>query len=310
MYGIDKQYLNLLEDILLYGEKKEDRTGTGTISLFGPQIECNLQAGFPLLTTKKLHIPSIVHELLWFLKGDTNIRYLNDNKVKIWNDDAYRWHKTQNPNSTMSKERFIEVVMQGDRDYLHLGELGPVYGAQWRAWGTGKTAYQGDDEYPSKIKIDQVASVIEQIKNNPDSRRHIVSAWNPAEIDEMALPPCHILYQFYVSNGYLSCKMYQRSADVFLGVPFNISSYALLTHLVAKMTGLQPGRLILTFCDAHIYSNHIEQVKEQLTRYPKPLPKLEVKTVHDNIEDYEFEDIEIIGYNPHPLIKGKLSVGE
>lgn len=310
MIGIDKSYQYLLSDILVYGEEKGDRTGTGTISLFGPQIECNLQYGFPLLTTKKLHIPSIVYELLWFLKGNTNIRYLNENGVKIWNDDAYRWHKTKFPNSTMTKERFIEVVMQGEYDYTGLGELGPVYGKQWRSWENGKVAYNVEDEYPRPVKIDQLASVIEQIRNNPDSRRLLVSAWNPAELDKMALPPCHILYQFYVSNGYLSCKMYQRSADVFLGVPFNIASYALLTHLVAKMTGLKPGRLILTFGDAHIYTNHIKQVEQQLSREPKPLPTIQIKTVHDKIEDYTFEDIEIEGYDPHPLIKGKLSVGE
>jgi thymidylate synthase len=310
MFNIDEQYLGLLEDILTYGEIKGDRTGTGTISLFGPQIECNLEHGFPLLTTKKLHIPSIVYELLWFLKGDHNIRYLNENKVKIWNDDAYRWHKTQHPNSTMSKERYLEVIMQGNYDYIQLGSLGPVYGVQWRKWLSSEVGYLEDNEYPLPVVIDQVADVIEQIRNNPDSRRLVVSAWNPAEIDKMALPPCHILYQFYVSNGYLSCKMYQRSADVFLGVPFNIASYALLTHLVAKMTGLKPGRLILTFGDAHIYTNHIEQVKEQLNRKPKPLPTIEIKTVRDKIEDYTFDDIEISGYTPHPLIKGKLSVGE
>lgn len=309
MIGIDKQYQYLLSDILVYGEEKGDRTGTGTISLFGPQIECNLEHGFPLLTTKKLHIPSIVYELLWFLKGDTNIRYLNENKVKIWNDDAYRWHKTKFPESSMSKERFIEVIMQGERDYLNFGDLGPVYGKQWRAFSTGEVSYQPGAEYPTEVTIDQLADVIQQIKDNPDSRRLLVSAWNPAKIDKMALPPCHIMFQFYVSNGYLSCKMYQRSADVFLGVPFNIASYALLTHLVAKMTGLKPGRLILSFGDAHIYKNHIKQVEEQLGREPKPLPTIEIKTVRDRIEDYTFEDIEITGYDPHGPIKGKLSVG-
>lgn len=289
----DLEYLALVDKIFKYGTVKKDRTGTGTISLFGPQMEFDLQAGFPLLTTKKLPFRVIAEELFWFENGGTNIRDLLDKNVHIWDDDAYRWHRTQHPNSTMSMERFLEVVKQGDFDYVGLGDLGPIYAKQWRDWNG----------------IDQVADVIEQIKKDPDGRRHIVSAWNVSDLPKMALPPCHVLYQFYVENGRLSCKLYQRSADIFLGVPFNIASYALKTHLVAKMTGLEVGRFIHTFGDAHIYLNHVEQLQLQMTREPKPLPKLEVLTVHDRIEDYTMADLKLTGYDPHGPIKGKVSVG-
>jgi thymidylate synthase len=294
----DREYLNLLQKILKHGTQKADRTGTGTISLFGNHIEFDLEEGFPLLTTKRVPFKSVAHELFWFLKGDTNIRYLLDNNVKIWNDDAYRWHKIQNPNSVMDKERYLEVVKLGTRDFLGLGELGAIYGAQWIKWQNG-------DEAP----INQVQNVIEAIKTNPDSRRHLVSAWNPSVLAEVALPPCHYAFQFYVENGRLSCMWNQRSVDSPLGLPFNIASYALLTHLVAKMTGLKVGRLIGSLGDTHIYLNQIDQVKIQLGREPRPLPQLNIKTVRDRIEDYTFDDLELIGYDPHPAIKIDLSVG-
>jgi thymidylate synthase len=263
-----KQYLDLLDNILEKGVKKEDRTGTGTISLFGHQMRFDLQDGFPLLTTKKLHLKSIIHELLWFLNGDTNTKYLTDNGVSIWNEWA-------------------------DEN----GNLGPVYGYQWRSWPTQDGG-----------KIDQISQVINSIINNPDSRRHLVCAWNVGQIDEMALPPCHILFQFYVANGKLSCQLYQRSADVFLGVPFNIASYALLTLMVAQVTGLKPGEFIHTFGDVHIYSNHLEQVKLQLSREPRTLPKLIINPDVKSIFDYKFDDFKLEGYDPHPHIKGKVAV--
>lgn len=263
-----EQYLNLCRHILKEGTEKGDRTGTGTISVFGAQMRFDLQKGFPLLTTKKLHLKSIIHELLWFLKGDTNVKYLQDHGVRIWNEWA-------------------------DED----GELGPVYGKQWRSWPTE----DGDT-------IDQISNVIEQIKNNPNSRRLIVSAWNVGEIEKMALPPCHCLFQFYVADGKLSCQLYQRSADVFLGVPFNIASYALLTMMVAQVCGLEPGDFVHTFGDAHIYSNHLEQVKTQLDREPRPLPKMEINPEVQSIFDYSYEDFTLTNYDPHPHIKGKVSV--
>lgn len=263
-----EQYLNLCRHILKEGTEKGDRTGTGTISVFGAQMRFDLQKGFPLLTTKKLHLKSIIHELLWFLKGDTNVKYLQDHGVRIWNEWA-------------------------DED----GELGPVYGKQWRSWPTE----DGDT-------IDQISNVIEQIKNNPNSRRLIVSAWNVGEIEKMALPPCHCLFQFYVADGKLSCQLYQRSADVFLGVPFNIASYALLTMMVAQVCGLEPGDFVHTFGDAHIYSNHLEQVKTQLVREPRPLPKMEINPEVQSIFDYSYEDFTLTNYDPHPHIKGKVSV--
>ena len=261
-------YLSLLEHILSNGVKKSDRTGTGTISVFGYQMRFNLSEGFPLMTTKKLHTRSIFHELLWFLKGDTNIKYLKENNVTIWDEWA-------------------------DKD----GNLGPVYGAQWRAWPT-----------PDGKHIDQIKKVLNDIKTNPDSRRHIVSAWNVQEVDKMALPPCHLLFQFYVAEGKLSCQLYQRSCDVFLGVPFNIASYALLAHMFAKECGLQPGDFVHTLGDAHIYLNHIEQCRLQLTRNPKPLPKLILNPEVNNVLDFKYEDIKITDYDPFPAIKGEISV--
>jgi thymidylate synthase len=263
-----KQYLDLLQHILENGEKREDRTGTGTISVFGHQMRFSLEQGFPLITTKKVHLRSIIYELLWFLRGETNIKYLVDNQVSIWNE----WADEQ-------------------------GELGPVYGKQWRSFPStdGKS-------------IDQISWVIDEIKRNPTSRRLIVSAWNPGELDKMALPPCHLLFQFYVSDGKLSCQLYQRSADTFLGVPFNIASYALLTHMVAQVTGLGVGDFVHTLGDAHIYLNHLEQVKEQLKRKPFPLPKIKLNPEISSIFDFKYEDISIINYEAHPHIKGEVSV--
>lgn len=263
-----KQYHNLMQHILSNGVKKEDRTGTGTISVFGYQMRFDLNEGFPCLTTKKLHLRSIIHELLWFLQGDTNIRYLKENNVSIWDEWA-------------------------DEN----GNLGPVYGYQWRSWPT-----------PDGRHIDQITNVINQIKKNPDSRRLIVSAWNVAEIDNMKLPPCHAFFQFYVADGKLSCQLYQRSADVFLGVPFNIVSYALLTHMVAQVCGLQVGDFVHTLGDAHLYSNHIEQTKLQLSRDFRKLPTLKINTEVKDIFDFKFEDFELEGYDPHPHIKGAVAV--
>lgn len=263
-----KQYHDLCTHILENGVVKEDRTGTGTTSVFGYQMRFNLQEGFPLITTKKLHTRSIIHELLWFITGDTNVKYLQDNGVRIWNEWA-------------------------DED----GNLGPVYGAQWRSFPK-----------PDGTSVDQLAQVIEQIKTNPDSRRLIVSAWNPGQLEDMALPPCHLLFQFYVADGKLSCQLYQRSADTFLGVPFNIASYALLTHMVAHVTGLEVGDFVHTLGDAHIYHNHLEQVNLQLTREPRPLPTLNILRDVTSIEDFRFEDFEIVGYDPYPHIKGEVSV--
>ncbi len=263
-----KQYLDLLDHVLEHGVKKEDRTGTGTISVFGYQMRFDLSEGFPVLTTKKLHLRSIIHELLWFLKGDTNIKYLNDNRVTIWDEWA-------------------------DEN----GDLGPVYGYQWRSWPAADGRH-----------IDQISRVIDSIQNNPNSRRHLVNAWNVGELDKMALPPCHIMFQFYVANGKLSLQMYQRSADIFLGVPFNIASYALLLRMVAQVTGLEPGDFVHTFGDAHIYLNHIDQVKLQLTRTPYPLPQLTLNPEVKNIFDFKFDDIRLTGYQSHPHIKGEISV--
>jgi len=263
-----KQYLDLLDRILKDGVKKDDRTGTGTISVFGHQMRFNLQDGFPILTTKKLHLRSIIYELLWFLKGDTNVKYLQDHKVRIWNEWA-------------------------DPD----GELGHIYGYQWRSWPT-----------PDGGHIDQISNVIEQIKNNPTSRRLIVSAWNVGELDKMNLPPCHILFQFYVANGKLSCQLYQRSCDVFLGVPFNIASYALLTMMVAQVTGLEPGDFVWTGGDTHIYLNHIEQAKLQLTRTPKKLPQMKINPDVKSIFDFKYEDFELVNYECYPHISAKISV--
>ncbi len=263
-----RQYLDLLQDILDNGVKKENRTDIDTVSVFGRQIRYDLSKGFPLVTTKKVHLKSIIHELLWFLQGSTNIKYLKDNGVRIWDEWA-------------------------DAD----GELGPVYGYQWRSWPT-----------PDGRKIDQITKVIERIKAKPDDRRLIVSAWNVADVDKMKLPPCHAFFQFYIANGKLSCQLYQRSADTFLGVPFNIASYALLTMMVAQVTGLGVGEFIHTMGDTHIYVNHLPQVKEQLSREPKPLPQMKINPDIKNIFDFKYEDFSLEGYDPHPAIKGAVAV--
>jgi thymidylate synthase len=263
-----RQYLELMEHVLADGVEKGDRTGTGTLSVFGHQLRFDLNAGFPLLTTKKLHVKSIVYELLWFLRGDTNVKYLNEHGVKIWD----------------------EWADEG-------GELGPVYGQQWRSWPA-----------PDGAAIDQIANVVSAIHRNPDSRRLIVSAWNPAEVDKMALPPCHCLFQFYVAKGKLSCQLYQRSADVFLGVPFNIASYALLTMMVAQVTGLKPGEFIHTFGDAHLYRNHIEQARLQLARAPRQLPVMRLNPAVKDLFAFTYEDFTLEGYEPHPHIKAQVAV--
>lgn len=263
-----KQYLDLMRTILDEDHYKADRTGTGTYSIFGYQMRFDLQKGFPLLTTKKLHLRSIIYELLWFLRGDTNIQYLHDHNVTIWDEWA-------------------------DEN----GDLGPVYGKQWRSWLA-----------PDGRVIDQITNLIDQIKRNPDSRRLIVSAWNPADVDQMALPPCHTMFQFYVSNGELSCQLYQRSADVFLGVPFNIASYALLTMMVAQVCGLKPKDFVHTFGDAHIYSNHVEQAKLQLSRDPRPLPQMRINPAVNSIFDFQYEDFTLENYDPHPHIKAEVAV--
>ncbi|WEZ21227.1 thymidylate synthase [Bacillus subtilis] len=274
----DKQYLDLARHILENGVEKSDRTGTGTLSAFGYQMRFNLREGFPLLTTKKLHWPSIAHELLWFLSGDTNTKYLTDNGVRIWNEWA-------------------------DEN----GDLGPVYGQQWRNW---ESQYRLDciDNSFVELSTDQIADVIKQIKTNPDSRRLLVNAWNVADLPHMALPPCHFAFQFYVANGRLSCQLYQRSGDVFLGIPFNIASYSLLTHMIAHVTDLEVGEFVHTIGDAHIYTNHIDQIKTQLTREPRSLPELRIKRKVTNIDDFKFDDFEIIGYEPHPKLTGKVAV--
>ncbi len=263
-----KQYLDLLDHVINTGVAKGDRTGTGTRSVFGYQMRFNLQDGFPVLTTKKLHLRSIIHELLWFLKGSTNIAYLKENNVRIWND----WADEK-------------------------GDLGPIYGYQWRSWPD----YHGGH-------IDQIARVVDSIKNNPESRRHLVCAWNVGQVEEMALPPCHVLFQFYVADGKLSCQLYQRSCDIFLGVPFNIASYALLTLMIARVTGLKPGEFIHTLGDAHIYNNHIEQCKLQLTREPFALPQMKINPDIRNLSDFTIGDFELVNYQAHPHIKGEISV--
>ena len=263
-----KQYIDLLSHVMEHGTEKKDRTGTGTISTFGYQMRFDLSEGFPVMTTKKLHLKSIIHELLWFLSGSTNIKYLQENGVKIWNE----WADAN-------------------------GNLGPVYGYQWRSWPS-----------PDGRHIDQISTVVRSLKENPDSRRHIVNAWNVGEIEKMALPPCHILFQFYVADGRLSCQLYQRSADIFLGVPFNIASYALLTLMMAQVTGYKPGEFIHTLGDAHIYLNHMEQVRLQLTRELRPLPVMTVNPEVRDIFSFKYDDFTLTGYDPHPAIKGEISV--
>ena len=263
-----RQYHELMRRVLDTGTAKQDRTGTGTLSIFGHQMRFDLAEGFPLVTTKKLHLRSIIHELLWFLRGDTNTRYLNENGVSIWDE----WADEQ-------------------------GELGPVYGYQWRSWPV-----------PGGGRIDQISQVVEEIRNHPDSRRLVVSAWNPADVAAMALPPCHLLFQFYVANGRLSCQLYQRSADIFLGVPFNIASYSLLTLMVAQVTGLRPGEFVHTFGDAHLYTNHLDQARLQLSREPFPLPRMELSREVGSIFDFRFEDFELMDYRAHPHIKAQVAV--
>jgi thymidylate synthase len=263
-----RQYLDLMSHVLEHGDRKTDRTGTGTLSVFGWQMRFRLQDGFPLVTTKKLHTRSIIHELLWFLQGDTNIRYLKENGVSIWDEWA-------------------------DEN----GDLGPVYGKQWRRWET-----------TDGRSVDQIARLIDGIKRNPDSRRHLVTAWNPGEVETMALPPCHALFQFYVANGRLSCQLYQRSADIFLGVPFNIASYALLTHMIAQACDLEPGDFVWTGGDCHLYLNHLEQAREQLSRAPRPLPKLRLNPAVKDVFAFRFEDFALEGYDPHPHIKAPVAV--
>ncbi|MBI1648988.1 thymidylate synthase [Hyphomicrobium sulfonivorans] len=282
-----QQYLDLMRRVRDHGVRKDDRTGTGTLSVFGHQMRFDLADGFPLVTTKKLHVRSIIHELIWFLRGDRDIRYLRDNKVHIWDE----WVREE-------WSYFPEDPMLGPEQKVGPFEgLGPLYGAQWRSW-------QG----PDGQVIDQISDAIRTLKSDPDSRRIIVTAWNPAELDKMALAPCHCLFQFYVADGKLSCQLYQRSADIFLGVPFNIASYALLTMMMAQVTGLKPGEFVHTFGDAHLYLNHLEQTEQQLSRAPRPLPQMKLNPDVKSIFDFEFSDFELTGYDPHPHIKGDVAV--
>lgn len=291
-----KQYLDMLRTVLEHGSYRKDRTETGTISIFGYQMRFDLSEGFPLLTTKKVHLKSIIHELLWFIKGDTNIKYLVDNDVRIWNDWPYKKFCESSEYNGETIEEFASKIKEDEEFARRFGDLGPVYGHQWRH-------FEGKD---SK-EVDQLTWVINEIKTNPNSRRLIVNSWNASCIDEMALPPCHMMFQFYVSNGKLSCQLYQRSADTFLGVPFNIASYAILTMMVAQVCNLEPGEFIHTIGDCHIYTNHIEQVKTQLKRLPRKLPKMTI-TPHESIFDYTYEDFKLTEYDPYPAIKGKVSV--
>ena len=297
-----RQYLDLLQHILDKGTKKEDRTGTGTISVFGYQMRFDLAKGFPLLTTKKVYMRAITHELIWFLKGDTNIRYLVDNNVRIWNEWPFqKYLKANNLEERYPKyydewheqlQKFVDTVKEDDGFAQQWGDLGPVYGKQWRDFGG----------------VDQIKELIEQIKQNPNSRRMIVCAWNPPLVKDMALPPCHCLFQFYVSDNKLSCQLYQRSCDVFLGVPFNIASYALFTLMIAHVTGLEPGEFVWTGGDTHLYLNHLDQVKEQLSRSTKPLPRITLNPDVKDIFDFKFEDIKLVDYDPHPPIKAPVAV--
>ncbi len=287
-----RQYLDLCHTILEKGTKKEDRTGTGTISYFGYQMRFDLSEGFPLLTTKRVHLKSIIYELLWFISGSTNIKYLVDHDVRIWNDWPYAAYKKSSEYQNETIEEFASKIKESDEFADKWGNLGPVYGKQWRNFGG----------------VDQLKWLIDEIKHNPNSRRLIISAWNPAEIDQMALPPCHCFMQFYVNDGKLSCQLYQRSADTFLGVPFNIASYSLFTMMIAQVCNLKPGVFVHTIGDAHIYLNHLEQIHTQLKRTPRPLPTMHINPNITSIEDFRFEDFELEGYDPYKGIKGKVAV--
>ncbi len=291
-----RQYLDLMQHVLDNGIKKEDRTGTGTLSVFGHQMRFDLREGFPLLTTKKVFLKGIIHELLWFLAGDTNIKYLVDNGVGIWNEWPHA-NYLKASGDIISLEDFVARIRDDEAFAREWGGIGPGYGYQWRSWPT-----------PDGGHVDQIKLVAEQIKNSPDSRRMIVSAWNVAEVENMALPPCHTLFQFYVAEGRLSCQLYQRSADIFLGVPFNIASYALLTMMMAQVCGLEPGDFVHTLGDAHIYSNHLEQTQLQLSREIQPLPTMRVNPAVKDIFSFTFEDFELVGYEPHPPIKAPVAV--
>lgn len=304
-----RQYLELLEDIKQNGVRKSNRTGTDQIGVFGRQLRFDLSQGFPAMTTKKLFMRGIIHELIWFLMGSTNIKYLVDNDVHIWDEWPYRHYLMENgkdvPDSSSQEwkegiKEFTEKIKNDDKFAQKWGELGPVYGYQWRNWPS-----------PNGKHIDQIAKAIDLIKNSPDSRRIIVSAWNTADIDEMSkagIPPCHLLFQFYVANGKLSCQMYQRSADTFLGVPFNIASYSLLTMMMAQVTGLEAGDFVHTFGDTHLYVNHLEQVDKQLSREPRKLPTMRINPKIKSIDDFKYEDFELVGYDPHPAISAPIAV--
>lgn len=287
-----RQYLDMCKFILENGTYKSDRTGTGTISYFGYQTRYNLNDGFPLLTTKKVFLKGIIHELLWFISGDTNIKYLVDNNVKIWNEWAYEKYKKEPVYNGETMDEFIEKIRESKEFADKYGDLGPVYGRQWRNFNG----------------VDQLEKLIYNLKHNPDSRRHIISAWNPAEVDNMALPPCHSFMQFYVVNNKLSCQLYQRSADVFLGVPFNIASYSLFTMMIAQVCGFELGDFVHTFGDVHIYSNHMDQINLQLSREPRKLPTMKINPNVKSIYDFKYEDFELEGYDPHPAIKGVVAV--
>ena len=291
-----RPYLDLMQHVLDNGAKKEDRTGTGTLSVFGHQMRFDLSEGFPLLTTKKVFLRGIIHELLWFLAGDTNIKYLVDNNVRIWNE----WPHASYLKATgdeISLEDFVERIRDDEAFAKQWGGIGPGYGYQWRSWPT-----------PDGGHIDQISQLVNQIKNNPDSRRMLVSAWNVAEVDNMALPPCHTLFQFYVADGKLSCQLYQRSADIFLGVPFNIASYALLTMMIAQVCGLEPGDFVHTLGDAHLYSNHLEQTREQLSRDTFPLPQMKINPEIKDLFAFSIDDFELTNYQSHPAIKAPVAV--
>ena len=291
-----KAYHELIERVLAEGVKKEDRTGTGTLSVFGHQMRFNLQEGFPMMTTKKLHLKSILHELIWFIRGETNIRYLCQHGVRIWDDWPYAKYKASADFQGEDIRAFAARVAEDAAFAAQWGELGPVYGHQWRSWPGPNGA------------VDQLKQVLEDLRKNPESRRHIVSAWNPGYIDQMALPPCHAFFQFYVADGKLSCQLYQRSADIFLGVPFNIASYALLVHFMARDLGLEVGDFVHTLGDAHIYSNHLDQVKLQISREPRALPSLWLNPEVTSLFDFTYDDVRLDGYDPHPHIAGAVAV--